>query len=284
MTDQRAPDPRDDELSHLASAMLAARHFGIVCTRAISERVGDGYANNASIACLSELRTGGPLRLRELTSRVQLPGPMLSRAVDRLVASGDVTRGPGQVDGDGRAVLITITKTGIKREREIGRAIHDDGTVAGLVKEAVAHLEQLCGLAGDVQRPPAQNGCPSLAGAFARLGIELGNVLRSISPSGDIAEALTLLAFVADEHSRPSIIADRVGLSSGGTTKVLDRLESAGLIERTFGTAGDRRGVDLQLTAEGRRQLRLISDATQPYLPNLLLAFEATTNELDLVG
>lgn len=122
MNDQSALDPRDDELSHLASAMLATRHFGIVWTRAISEHVGNDSTENASIACLSELRTGGPLRLRELTSRVQLPGPMLSRVVDRLVARGHVTRGPGPVHGDGRAVLITINKIGVQRERSAAQS------------------------------------------------------------------------------------------------------------------------------------------------------------------
>jgi hypothetical protein len=35
-----------------------------------------------------------------------------------------------------------------------------------------------------------------------------------------------------DGPARPSAIVDVVGLTSGGTTKLLDRLESAGMIER----------------------------------------------------
>jgi DNA-binding MarR family transcriptional regulator len=283
MTDRRAPNQITDELGHLASAMLAARRFGLVWTQAISARVGNDYTDNASSAILSTLRADGPLRLRDLTSGLGVPGPTLSRVVDRLVDNGDLKRSPGPAGGDGRAVLIEITAVGVEREQGINQAIYDHGSDVGLdLKETVAHLEHLVDdAASDAAPVPHDRGGHSIAGALAWLGITLGDTLRSISPSGDITEALTLLAFVEDEHSRPSIIAERVGLSSGGTTKVLDRLESAGLIGRTFGTAGDRRGVDLHLTAEGGRQLRIMSDAAKPFLPALLAAFQAAGDELD---
>jgi DNA-binding MarR family transcriptional regulator len=285
MAKRRAPDQTDDGLEHLAAALLAARQFGLLWTRAISHRVGDDYTDNAAIASLSAIRAHGPLRLRDLTTRVGLPSPTLSRVVDRLVANGDVTREAGPTDGDGRAVLMTITAVGVAREHDIDRAIYDDCPAAGpLVKEAVVHLDLL------VERPPVtadrspvEHLDDSLAGVFARLGITVGDALRSISASGDITEALTLLAFVEETHPRPSKIASRVGLSSGGTTKVLDRLESAGQIERTFGTSDDRRGVDLHLTAEGRHQLRAMGDKAEPHLAALLASFHAVLDRVERI-
>ena len=285
MANERPPDQTDDGLEHLAAALLAARHFGLLWTRAISRRVGDGYTENATIASLSAIRAHGPLRLRDLTTRVGLPGSSLSRVVDRLVANGDVTREAGPTDGDGRAVLMTITPVGIAREHDIERSIYHDGPAAGaLVKEAVVHLDLLVErLPVPADRSPVTHPDDSLAGVFAQLGITVGDALRSISPSGDITEALSLLTFVEEIDPRPSTIASRVGLSSGGTTKVLDRLESAGQIARTFGTSADRRGVDLHLTTEGRRQLHAMGERAEPHLAALLASFNAVLDRLERI-
>lgn len=53
---------------------------------------------------------------------------------------------------------------------------------------------------------------------------------------------------------RPVDIQEATGLTSGGVTKLLDRLESLGLIERSHGKVpGDRRAILVTLTPEGRR-------------------------------
>jgi len=59
-----------------------------------------------------------------------------------------------------------------------------------------------------------------------------------------------------------------VGLTSGGTTKLLDRMESAGLIRRAYGTIDDdHRGVQVALTASGRKLLRAATGALIEHLP-----------------
>ncbi len=55
----------------------------------------------------------------------------------------------------------------------------------------------------------------------------------------------------------PGALADSMMLSSGGTTARLDRLERAGLVERTASPT-DRRGVLVRLTDRGRE---IIDDA-----------------------
>lgn len=52
-------------------------------------------------------------------------------------------------------------------------------------------------------------------------------------------------------------IVDLTGLSSGGATKLVDRMEGAGLVKRQHGAVSDDgRGVLVDLTAHGRRAVR----------------------------
>jgi len=51
--------------------------------------------------------------------------------------------------------------------------------------------------------------------------------------------------------SSPSVLAEKIGLTSGSTTSALDRLELRGLLRRDPGDS-DRRGRVVSLTGEGR--------------------------------
>jgi DNA-binding MarR family transcriptional regulator len=262
--------------SHLASALLAVRTFSNVATDALTSQVGAGYTDNSSIACLCAIVEGGPIRLRDLTATVGLSGPTASRVVDRLVASGDVVRSPGPDGGDGRAVEMAATERGVERVGQINRAlIADAGAVSAPVKEAIAHLEFT-----EPAGAPTIATEASVAAALARVGLDLGAALRTISASGDVTEVLALFVFADDPVQRPTLIADRVGLSSGGTTKLLDRLEQQGLIEREFGLTEDRRGVSLRLTELGAEQLRRSLDLALPLVPSLLVVLEALAAQL----
>ena len=73
-----------------------------------------------------------------------------------------------------------------------------------------------------------------------------------------------------DGPARPSTIGGVVGLTSGGTTKLLDRMEEAGLIHRAYGVfADDHRGVEVTLTPRGRKVLRTAAGAFIEYLPDV---------------
>jgi len=99
--------------------------------------------------------------------------------------------------------------------------------------------------------------------------------MRAISPSSDISEALALftLAVTEDGTSRPSWIARQVGMTSGGTTKVINRLESSGYIQRSFGLPGDRRGVAVTLTNAGFELLDQMTLEIDPHARQLLPLF-----------
>jgi DNA-binding MarR family transcriptional regulator len=79
---------------------------------------------------------------------------------------------------------------------------------------------------------------------------------------------------------RPTEIGRTTGLSSGGVTKFLDRLEAAGMLIREEGhPAGDRRGVSVVITPAGRRFAEDVAAAVEEETP-LLLEFAATVTRI----
>jgi len=67
---------------------------------------------------------------------------------------------------------------------------------------------------------------------------------------------------------RPADLAELSGMSSGGLSKLLDRMEEAGAIERVRGAVpGDRRGVLVSLTERGRALLRTFTEELALRLP-----------------
>jgi DNA-binding MarR family transcriptional regulator len=59
---------------------------------------------------------------------------------------------------------------------------------------------------------------------------------------------------------RPVEIQEITGLSSGGVTKLLDRMEGLGLIARAHGqVSADRRAITVDLTDDGTRMARLLA-------------------------
>lgn len=72
---------------------------------------------------------------------------------------------------------------------------------------------------------------------------------------------LRLLDYAGPPHRMsPSRLAEQVVCTSGGMTRIVDRLEKRGLCERTRDPE-DRRGVLVGLTEAGRRLSREASDA-----------------------
>ncbi len=77
-------------------------------------------------------------------------------------------------------------------------------------------------------------------------------------------EVLQALARAPEGTLRPRELVEHVNLSKSGLTRLLDRLEQAGLVERRR-CPKDRRGYHVLLTAEGRRiyqRMRPLHDRT----------------------
>lgn len=59
---------------------------------------------------------------------------------------------------------------------------------------------------------------------------------------------------------RPGAVGELTRLSSGGVTKMVERLEAIGLVERRIGVLEeDRRGVLVELTRRGRSTVRAMA-------------------------
>jgi DNA-binding MarR family transcriptional regulator len=67
-----------------------------------------------------------------------------------------------------------------------------------------------------------------------------------------VAEWVVMREMFDDEESLPSVLAERIGMTRGGVSKLVDRLVSKNLITRRE-RGDDRRFQSIALTAAGRR-------------------------------
>ena len=106
---------------------------------------------------------------------------------------------------------------------------------------------------------------------LARFGSTVSNAMADATGQPEFvtnAPLLVLCLLDLEGPERPGAIGEVVGLTSGGTTKLLDRMETAGLINRSYGAIeADHRGVQVTLTAEGRRLLRIATGSLIEHLP-----------------
>lgn len=92
--------------------------------------------------------------------------------------------------------------------------------------------------------------------AFTRVNTVLGREMRAEATISLEWYAILLMLAQSDEASmRPSDLADQIGLSRSATTRLVDRLESDGLVERRS-CASDRRGTFVVLTPRGEEVFR----------------------------
>jgi DNA-binding MarR family transcriptional regulator len=112
----------------------------------------------------------------------------------------------------------------------------------------------------------------------AAAGMWISEVLATI---GTPAEAMTLAALDAEGPCRARRVGQMLGLTSGGATRLLDGLESQGLVVRRAGAGGDGRAVTVSITPAGERRLDELADALRPRLDALLDVMRSTLVDLD---
>lgn len=105
-------------------------------------------------------------------------------------------------------------------------------------------------------------------GRVVVLASELNGVLASAVQQVSAARAAggpsaVVLLFELDQSGpmRPTQVARLLGLTTGGATKLVDRLARLGCVERVSATVGDRRAVDVVITTEGRTVARAAREA-----------------------
>ncbi|MGA7690038.1 MAG: MarR family transcriptional regulator [Jiangellales bacterium] len=122
---------------------------------------------------------------------------------------------------------------------------------------------------GERERTDAQRAVLALA----RLNLALSTAAVRAAKDPDVAGSqpvLVLFALDMDGPMRPTGIQELTGLSSGGVTKLVERLEEKGLVARKTGAVSDdRRGVLVELTRRGRNTVRSMADSMAGALPDI---------------
>jgi DNA-binding MarR family transcriptional regulator len=110
--------------------------------------------------------------------------------------------------------------------------------------------------------------------------------MREVAPDPELVSTGSLLVLCSldvDGPCRPGVLQDVTGLSSGGVSKLLDRMEKAGVVKRTYGgVAGDNRGVLVSITRRGRALTSRVTGAVASRLPDarsLVKAIAAVVEE-----
>lgn len=123
---------------------------------------------------------------------------------------------------------------------------------------------------------------------FAELGTLLRDAIRrSVRESGGDPDLITnsalrlLLRLDLDGAMRPGEIQTLTGLSSGGVTKLLDRLECGDLIERRRDISGDGRGVGVHITGHGHDLVEASAHALESWLPDVQRVVKDFTTRID---
>jgi DNA-binding MarR family transcriptional regulator len=133
------------------------------------------------------------------------------------------------------------------------------------------------------ERPELDHSPIGVVGRISRLARELEQRLEPVYREHGLEpgwhDVLATLRRTGPPYElRPSELTGTLMLTSSGTTKRLDRLERAGLVERAPDPQ-DRRGVLIRLTAKGRE---VIDATTEAHLENerrLLAALSAAERE-----
>lgn len=131
-----------------------------------------------------------------------------------------------------------------------------------------------------IRTTPASDAWRSVMTAFTRVNAILAREMQAETTiSLDWYAILLLLAQSEEAAVRPSDLADQAGLSRSATTRLVDRLEHSGLVERRA-CGSDRRGTYVMLTPRGedvfkeagRVHLRGIDEHVGSHLTNDELA------------
>lgn len=127
----------------------------------------------------------------------------------------------------------------------------------------------------------------SLITAVNDFGVKTTTVLHQVG-YGALAsnsDVIVLSTLYIEGPQRPNVLTRLTGLTSGGTTNLLDRLASAGLVHRDASDVEDGRGVLVELTRRGRRSIEEVADVFASSLvaePDAMLAMQERLAAIDL--
>lgn len=115
--------------------------------------------------------------------------------------------------------------------------------------------------------------------------MSLRDAVRDLGADPDVltnSGIVVLIRAGSDDLLRPGDVAELTGLSSGGVTKLLDRLQGAGFIDRRYGEIPtDARGVSIHLTKTGQKLVERLAVAFEGHLGELEVALKELSASVD---
>lgn len=235
----------------------------------VVERIAGVTSGNNEIRVLAHLFVSGPSGRQALIALTGLSRSGVGQLVDRLEQVGLVKSCRGTVDH--RTVISALTPLGRRRVRTLEGEFSDYFSSPNpLIKEL---LDLLHPTGSSPQLAPATTLPTALAklDRLGDLGARLSRRLDSDVGLADSRQRLALATLADWGDARPGQLADVLGLTSGGTTYLVDQLESAGVVERLYGIVPtDRRAVEIRLTASGLAASERFADILFEYADELV--------------
>lgn len=230
-------------------AIVLVMRYSSELTNLMERAAGVGTSGNHEIQVLTHLYGAGPCSRRELIVLTGMSRSGVGHLVERLAALGLVEN--YMEPRDHRLVVTKLTRSGRRRVDRMTTAFGDYfGSPNALVEELVELL-----------RPPASFHHPVRAlspnpldtvARVADLGARLTRQIDAEIGISDTRQCHALATLADRGDTRPRELADLLELTSGGTTYLVDQLESHGVVERRYGAVpNDRRAVLISLTSCG---------------------------------
>lgn len=269
----RSPESRD-EIEPKGRAELLVE-FSVAMTEIVDRAMGTDYAGNREIRAILCLIRSDATTLKALSEGTGMTKRAVTGLVKDLEDRGLVVRRRNPEDR--RKVVVALTSMGRDRSRHMELELHQffvgARPLASRIVDRVAEEADLT--SGAVATADAEDvGALELLDRVVGAGIELSSTVEArtngFQLTGHNQPALFL---VASGVSRPGDLAAALAMSSGGMTYVIDQLEDAGLVERTYGLSEDRRAVQVRTTSEGDRVVQERISAFQEFAPTLVQVF-----------
>ncbi len=99
----------------------------------------------------------------------------------------------------------------------------------------------------------------------------VSEAMLDVAPDPELAGNVSLVVLCTldlEGARRPGVLQEVTGLSSGGVSKLIDRMEAAGVVKRTYGgVPGDNRGVLVTITRRGKALVARFTSEVAARLP-----------------
>ncbi len=276
-------NPPDEAAHDIIELVRPLSAFTVGMTDIIDDTFGTHDAGDAEDQAILALIRSQSITTTDLRRQSGLSRRAHRRFVQQLIDNGLI--GQARSAQDRRVQLLTLTQRGRNRARELEQRLTEYFSRSGdLADEILAHLGEPADVPDDESHDPTDP--LGLLDRMSSFGRTLDTAIRAhhAPQHPKNRDQLALLLIAIGDPARPSQLAAQLTLTTGGMTRVLNKLESDRLIERNHGQIeGDRRAVAIELAPDGREVVAAIAaglSSTTPELRSLFLtvtAFATTT-------